>query len=79
VKPRTAGPPKDCAPAGQAAEARGATVKTDNAEKSKGGRPPLQVNGNARRAGHPAPTWPRPAGADALDALARCWNLRRLR
>jgi hypothetical protein len=53
--------------------APGASVETVPTSLNRAiGRPPLQVNGNARRQDQRAPVWERPAGADAADFLLRC-------
>jgi len=41
------------------------------------GRPPLQVNSNARRTNQKPPAWPEPPGAPAARLLAALLNRRR--
>lgn len=60
--------PKDCAPAGQGAEARGDT--TTQKRKHTGGRPPVQGNRTDRNPSQPAPRWEPPRGQDAANDVA---------
>lgn len=54
-----------------------AQCRHNDTAKIPTGRPEFQENGgNARNASQRPPTWPRPAGADALDLLARLWGRR---
>lgn len=62
---------KDNAAALGGGQRREDTRGSSNTAKRTGGRPEVQGNRTGRNACQPAPTWPRPAGADAADELLR--------
>lgn len=53
--------------------------RDDDSPKGKSGRKENQRIAPDRNPGQSQPQWRRPAGADALDALARHWSTRRQR
>jgi hypothetical protein len=60
--------------AGNAAGRKVGSFGDGTSPKPAIGRPPIQVNGNARRPSQRAPRWREPAGAKGLRMLALLWG-----